>query len=1073
MFLFLFLILVSSTALAATIQSNSAMRSYAYITNPGRDTVSVIDTTTNKIISTVNVGIYPVGVAVDSPIKKVYVTNEGNLLVPSNNISVIDTTTNQVTATVNLGNYSDGIGFDASPRGIAVNPDGTKVYVVDEPSFDIYPGNLYVIDTATNNVITSVNVGYGPFGVAVSPDGKKVYVTNQDNVSVIDAITNKITATVNVGSNPCGVTISPDGNKVYVTTALGSSGEVSVIDAATNKITATVNIGYNPCGVAVTPDGTKVYVANSLSNNVSVINAVTNTIEANVNVGIDPCGVAVTPDGTKVYVANTDSNNVSVIDTATNKITATVPVRIGSFPMAFGQFIGYLPSQPILSDFATNIIRGYAPFSVQFTDLSENATAWNWDFENDGITDSTERNPIHVYTDPGTYTVNLTVSNKRDTASKLSAINVFPALHLNGQLNITETRITTNESKPDLPDINKDRIVYMDNRSGNWDIYMYNLSTSKETQITADKSTQAEPAIYSDKIVWIDYRNGWDYSTIYMYELSTSKETQIVSDKSDKSSPKIYGDKIIWIDYRSGHPDIYMYDLLTSKETQITTNNNSYQLGPAIYGDKVVWTDNYDIYMYNISTSKKTRITTSESAIYPAIYGDRIVWIDSRNGNADIYMYNLSTSKEIPIIIDESNQTGPIEIYGDRIVWMNNHKEGSSSDGKVGYYSDHFTGNWDIYMYNLSTSTETQITTNKLTQWQPAIYDDRIMWMDNRNDNWDIYVCTVPEEESVSNPPISNFFAIPMIGNFPLYVQFTDLSQNIMSRNWDFENDGIVDSTDATPFHVYTVPGTYTAKLTVSNENGIASKTATIIVTEQSNSSGSSDGSHHSSNGGGGAGSSPEPQNNVEVKELSQAVITNGKYIKFDFTKSATCVVYVSFDAKKTFGKTTTIAEQLKGKSALVSGMPSGEVYKSFNIWIGNGDIATSKNIENPVVCFKVEKDWIKDKKINPDSIIFNRYSDKKWKQFTVNLSGEDNKYLYFTARTSGFSSFAITDTTKQSKETVTKLNTDYPETINKNNTNKESQNEQKTILKTPGFEVYYGLASLFTVLMYKLLYRN
>ncbi|MGA9187506.1 MAG: PGF-pre-PGF domain-containing protein, partial [Methanosarcina sp.] len=115
-------------------------------------------------------------------------------------------------------------------------------------------------------------------------------------------------------------------------------------------------------------------------------------------------------------------------------------------------------------------------------------------------------------------------------------------------------------------------------------------------------------------------------------------------------------------------------------------------------------------------------------------------------------------------------------------------------------------------------------------------------------------------------------------------------------------------------------------------------------------------------------------------------------------------------------------------------------------------------------------KAWIKDKKINQDSITLNRYSDKKWEQFPVNLSGEDNKYLYFTAKTSGFSSFAITGTTKpSSKETVTGMQLASTETINNNNTeNKEPQNEQKEILKTPGFEIYYGIASLLAVLLYK-----
>jgi len=39
---------------------------------------------------------------------------------------------------------------------------------------------------------------------------------------------------------------------------------------------------------------------------------------------------------------------------------------------------------------------------------------------------------------------------------------------------------------------------------------------------------------------------------------------------------------------------------------------------------------------------------------------------------------------------------------------------------------------------------------------------------------------------------------------------------------------------------------------------------------------------------------SPEPQSSVQVKELSQATVINGKPIKFDFTKNATCIVYPS-----------------------------------------------------------------------------------------------------------------------------------------------------------------------------------
>jgi len=62
--------------------------------------------------------------------------------------------------------------------------------------------------------------------------------------------------------------------------------------------------------------------------------------------------------------------------------------------------------------FITDVTSGNVPLSVQFTDLSTNGpTSWSWDFENDGVVDSTEQNPTHTYSVPGVYTVSLMVSN--------------------------------------------------------------------------------------------------------------------------------------------------------------------------------------------------------------------------------------------------------------------------------------------------------------------------------------------------------------------------------------------------------------------------------------------------------------------------------------------------------------------------------------------------------------------------------------------------------------------------------------------------------------------------------------
>ncbi|WP_349682066.1 PGF-pre-PGF domain-containing protein [Methanosarcina sp. UBA5] len=45
---------------------------------------------------------------------------------------------------------------------------------------------------------------------------------------------------------------------------------------------------------------------------------------------------------------------------------------------------------------------------------------------------------------------------------------------------------------------------------------------------------------------------------------------------------------------------------------------------------------------------------------------------------------------------------------------------------------------------------------------------------------------------------------------------------------------------------------------------------------------------------------------------------------------------------------------------------------------VGNSGFVTKKNIEKPEVCFKVEKSWMQDKKIDHNSIMLNRYNAKK-----------------------------------------------------------------------------------------------
>jgi PKD repeat protein len=74
--------------------------------------------------------------------------------------------------------------------------------------------------------------------------------------------------------------------------------------------------------------------------------------------------------------------------------------------------------------------------------------------------------------------------------------------------------------------------------------------------------------------------------------------------------------------------------------------------------------------------------------------------------------------------------------------------------------------------------------------------------------------------------PVANFSATPLLGDAPMSVAFTDLSTNSpTSWEWDFQNNGSVDSRLQNPTHIYPTAGTYSVKLVAANSAGLDPET--------------------------------------------------------------------------------------------------------------------------------------------------------------------------------------------------------------------------------------------------------
>jgi PGF-pre-PGF domain-containing protein len=159
----------------------------------------------------------------------------------------------------------------------------------------------------------------------------------------------------------------------------------------------------------------------------------------------------------------------------------------------------------------------------------------------------------------------------------------------------------------------------------------------------------------------------------------------------------------------------------------------------------------------------------------------------------------------------------------------------------------------------------------------------------------------------------------------------------------------------------------------------------TVSTTSPSSSSGGSS--------GGGSGSSGEDYYNILKKEVKRKI---------------------KFTSLKNSGTIAATIEVLKDTSSLVETKPSGEVYQNMNIWVGTAGFATPQNIANPVIGFKVERSWIENNDIVVSSIRLCRCNNDVWDHLTTREIGDDVKYIYFGADTSGFSPFAIIGYTEE-----------------------------------------------------------
>jgi YVTN family beta-propeller protein len=303
-----------------------------YVPNSAGSTVTVIDPTTYRVLTTYETGLNPQHVVPGYNLRTLYVTNDlANSLTPIDpntglpagpNIPVDDPYNMYFTPdgryAVVVAEARQHLDFRnpntfALEHRIAVNCAGVDhvdfaangAYLIGTCEFG---GRLVRIDLHTLTVDGYLNLpGSSPQDIKLDPTGHTFYVADKNHAGVwlIDAASFRPVGFIPTGPDAHGLYPSRNARDLYVTNR--GNGSISVIDFATARLVATWWIpgGGSPDMGGVSPDGQVLWVSGRYNNVVYAISTVNGALLAEIPVGAQPHGLCVWPQPGRYSLGHT------------------------------------------------------------------------------------------------------------------------------------------------------------------------------------------------------------------------------------------------------------------------------------------------------------------------------------------------------------------------------------------------------------------------------------------------------------------------------------------------------------------------------------------------------------------------------------------------------------------------------------------------------------------------------------------------------------------------------------------------------------------------------------------------
>jgi YVTN family beta-propeller protein len=300
-----------------------------YTTDQTSNTVTVIDPATDKVLGTIALG----SQRLSSDLSPQYlgdidvhglIYSPGHqriaaVSVASNTVDIIDTATNKVISHTDVGR---------SPHEGWFTQDGNQFWVADRGR-----DTVTIVDAVHGGVITNLHVGDGPSKVVMSPDGKWAYINhiNLPEITVVNVATHAIVGQITglAATFSSDLAITPDGKQLWVPHK--HDNKVTVVDLVHDKVVTVLNTGpdTNHPNFSILQGQEYAYVTVGGLDVTKVYRVTTGAPQWVTDIhttGEAPHPLWTSGDSTRLYVAHEKSDSVDVIDTATNKVIDTLAI---------------------------------------------------------------------------------------------------------------------------------------------------------------------------------------------------------------------------------------------------------------------------------------------------------------------------------------------------------------------------------------------------------------------------------------------------------------------------------------------------------------------------------------------------------------------------------------------------------------------------------------------------------------------------------------------------------------------------------------------------------------------------